>query len=220
MFNNCCLHGGAGRKGQASLPGGEIAVTDSRAEIPLFPLRTVLFPGGPLPLRIFETRYVDMIGRCLKDEIGFGVVALKDSDETGSGEVHQVGTLARIIDWYQFDDGLLGITALGETRFLLRGIRRQEDGLNLGEVDFLEAEPELPLPERFYPLLALLENVLSELEAQYRFVEKQFEDAGWIGCRLAEVLPLSIEQKQMCLEISDPVKRLEVLASVVESLKK
>lgn len=207
-------------RGTVSPSDGEVTVTDTRAEIPLFPLKTVLFPGGPLPLRIFETRYLDMIGRCLKEEIGFGVVALKNGAETGSGEIHQIGTLARIIDWYQFDDGLLGITALGETRFLLRGIRRQEDGLNLGEVDFLEAEPEVPLPERFQPLLVLLQNVLSELEAQYRFVEKQFEDAGWIGCRLAEVLPLSIEQKQMCLEISDPVKRLEILAPVVESLKK
>ncbi len=195
-------------------------MTDAKVEIPLFPLRTVLFPGGPLPLRIFETRYLDMIGRCLKEEIGFGVLALKNGDETGSAEVHQIGTLARIIDWYQFDDGLLGITALGETRFLLRGIRQQEDGLNLGQVDFLEAEPEVALPERFQPMLQLLQNVLSELEAQYRFVEKRYEDAGWIGCRLAEVLPMSIEQKQMCLEISDPLKRLEILVPVVESLKK
>jgi len=195
-------------------------VTDAKVEIPLFPLRTVLFPGGPLPLRIFETRYLDMIGRCLKEEIGFGVLALKNGDKTGSSEVHQIGTLARIIDWYQFDDGLLGITALGETRFLLRGIRQQEDGLNLGQVDFLEAEPEVALPERFQSMLQLLQNVLSELEAQYRFVEKRYEDAGWIGCRLAEVLPMSIEQKQMCLEISDPLKRLEILVPVVESLKK
>lgn len=195
-------------------------MTDTRVEIPLFPLRTVLFPGGPLPLRIFETRYLDMIGRCLKEEIGFGVVALKDSEGEGPGEVHNVGTLARIIDWYQFDDGLLGITALGETRFLLRDIRQQEDSLNLGQVDFLECDTEAELPDRFQPLLALLQNVLSELEAQYRFVEKRFDDAAWIGYRLAEVLPLSIGQKQMCLEISDPVRRLEFLVPVVESLKK
>jgi len=197
-----------------------VTATDARVEIPLFPLRTVLFPGGPLPLRIFETRYVDMIGRCLKEEIGFGVVALKNGEETGSGKVHQVGTLARIIDWYQFDDGLLGITALGETRFLLHDIHQQEDGLNIGHVDFLEAEPEVELPARFQPLLALLQNVLSELEAQYRFVEKRYEDAGWIGCRLAEVLPLTLEQKQMCLELGDPIRRLDVLAPIIEGLKR
>lgn len=194
-------------------------MTDTGLEIPLFPLKTVLFPGGPLPLRIFETRYVDMIGRCLKEEIGFGVVAVKEGDEEGAAEIHQVGTLARIIDWYQFDDGLLGITALGETRFLLRSLRQQEDGLNLGQMDFLEPDPEIAMPDEFNPMLEFLQNVMAELEAQYRFVEKHYEDAGWVGCRVAEVLPLSIEQKQMCLEISDPIRRLQVLMPVVEKVR-
>lgn len=190
----------------------------SHIEIPLFPLRTVLFPGGPLPLRIFETRYLDMIGRCLKDERGFGVLAIRDGSESGSAEVHQVGTLANVIDWYQFDDGLLGITVIGQTRFMLHSVRQQDDGLNLGEVDFLEPETETALPERYHDLLMLLQNVMSELEAQYRFVEKDYGDAGWVGCRLAEVLPLSLEQKQMCLEISDPIRRLDVLKPLVENL--
>ncbi len=193
-------------------------MTDTKVEIPLFPLKTVLFPGGPLPLRIFETRYLDMVGRCLKADIGFGVVATREGDRDGTG-VHQVGTLARIIDWYQFDDGLLGITALGQSKFLLRSIRQQHDGLNLGQVDFLEAEPEIELPVRYQHLLALLQSLMGELEAQYRFVEKRFGDASWIGCRLAEILPLSLDQKQMCLEISDPVRRLEVLLPVVENIR-
>ena len=192
----------------------------SRIEIPLFPLRTVLFPGGPLPLRIFETRYLDMIGRCLKDERGFGVLAIRDGSEAGTAEVHQVGTLGSIVDWYQFDDGLLGITVVGQTRFMLHSTRQQQDGLNLGQVDFIEAEPETTIPERFNDLLMLLQRIMSELEAQYRFVEKDFGDAGWVGCRLAEILPLSLEQKQMCLEISDPRRRLDVLMPLVEHLEK
>lgn len=194
-------------------------MTDIKAEIPLFPLKTVLFPGGPLPLRIFETRYLDMVGRCLKDDIGFGILALREGSGESAADVHQVGTLARIIDWYQFDDGLLGITALGQTKFLLHSVRQQHDGLHLGQVDFLEAEPDIDLPDRFQPMLALLQSVMGELEAQYRFVEKRFGDASWIGCRLAEILPLSIEQKQMCLEISDPLRRLEVLLPVVENVR-
>ena len=192
----------------------------SHIEIPLFPLRTVLFPGGPLPLRIFETRYLDMIGRCMKDERGFGVLAIRDGTGTGAAEVHQVGTLASIVDWYQFDDGLLGITVLGQTRFMLHSVRQRSDGLNVGEVDFLEQEMEIELPERYHDLLTLLQNVMSELEAQYRFVEKDYGDAGWVGCRLAEVLPLSLEQKQMCLEISDPIRRLDVLLPMVESMER
>ena len=190
----------------------------SHLEIPLFPLRTVLFPGGPLPLRIFETRYLDMIGRCMKDERGFGVLAIRDGSESGSAEVHQVGTLANIVDWYQFDDGLLGITVIGQSRFMLHSVSQQADGLNVGEVDFLEPEMEVALPERYHDLLVLLQNVMTELEAQYRFVEKDYGDAGWVGCRLAEVLPLSLEQKQMCLEISDPIRRLDVLKPFVEDL--
>ena len=98
-------------------------------------------------------------------------------------------------------------------------LRRQDDGLNIGRVDFLEPEAPMAVPTRFGPLLTLLDNILTELEPQYRFIEKNFEDAGWVGCRLAEVLPLSLEQKQMFLELSDPLKRLEMLMPLVESLR-
>ena len=194
-------------------------MTDSSVEIPLFPLRTVLFPGGPLPLRIFETRYTDMIGKCLKEDRGFGVIAIRSDEQSDAAEIHQVGTLARIVDWYQFDDGLLGITALGETKFLLRSLRQQEDGLNLGRVDFLEQEVAMSVPDEFHPLIHLLQNILTGLETHYRYIEKSYEDASWVGCRLAEVLPLSLEQKQMCLELVDPVQRMEVLTPLVEYLK-
>ena len=188
-------------------------------EVPLFPLRTVLFPDGPLPLRIFETRYLDMVGRCLKQDLGFGVVASMSGVGTDPDQIQQIGTLARIVDWYQFDDGLLGITAIGETRFLIKDLRRQSDGLNLGRVEFLEPESAMTIPDRFYPLLTLLETMLNELEAQYRYIDKRFEDASWVGCRLAELLPLSLDQKQVRLEVSDPVQRLEILTRLVEALK-
>ena len=80
-------------------------------QVPLFPLRTVLYPGGPLPLRIFESRYIDMIGRCLKTDSLFGVLLIKEGSESGAATTYDVGTLARITDWYQGSDGLLGITA-------------------------------------------------------------------------------------------------------------
>ena len=85
-------------------------------EVPLFPLSTVLFPGGPLPLRLFETRYIDMVGHCMRDEVPFGVVAIREGREVGPSEVAEVGTLATISDFYQGSDGLLGITALGAER--------------------------------------------------------------------------------------------------------
>ena len=111
--------------------------------IPLFPLSTVLFPDGPLPLRVFEPRYLDMVSRCLRKESEFGVVLIVGGKDTGEVETSTVGTLARIIDWYQGSDGILGITAQGTRQFRLHGVSRQADGLYLGEVELL---PELPPP--------------------------------------------------------------------------
>jgi uncharacterized protein len=187
-------------------------------EIPLFPLHTVLFPGGPLPLRIFEPRYVDMISRCLKTGIGFGVLLIRSGGETGPAQPHDIGTVASIVDWDQLSDGTLGVVVLGGARFMLRSVRRQEDGLNLGEVDLLEAEPRVTLPARFEGMARLLEGVFEDLGPHYRHVRPDFGDAGWVGCRLAELLPIELEQKQHCLELSEPVRRLEYLEPLLQGL--
>lgn len=195
-------------------------MSESSIEIPLFPLNTVLFPDGILPLKIFEPRYLDMIGRCLRENRGFGVVSIREGGETGSlASVHQIGTMARIDDWFQLEDGLLGIKAVGEGRFLVESVRRQSDGLNLGEVRFIEAETAMVVPEQFRSLVVLLENVMSEMADQFSDLEKHFEDASWVSCRLAEVLPLSLEQRQLCLEVSDPIQRLEIISPLLESLR-
>ena len=189
-------------------------------EIPLFPLNTLLFPDGVLPLKIFEPRYLDMIGRCLREGRGFGVVSIRDGGETGTlTSVQQVGTMARIDDWFQLEDGLLGIKAVGEGRFLVEAVRRQSDGLNVGAVKFIEAETAMAVPDRFRTLVVLLENVMSEMADQFGTMEKHFEDASWVSCRLAEVLPLSQDQRQLCLEVSDPVQRFEIIAPILESLR-
>jgi hypothetical protein len=189
-------------------------------EIPLFPLNTVLFPDGILPLKIFEPRYLDMIGRCLRENRGFGVVSIREGGEIGTlASVHQIGTLARIDDWFQLEDGLLGIKAVGEGRFLVESVRRQSDGLNVGSVQFIEAETAMSVPERYRGLVVLLQNVMSEMAEQFAGMDRHFEDASWVSCRLAEVLPLSLEQRQLCLEVSDPIQRLEIIAPLLESLR-
>ncbi len=188
-------------------------------EIPLFPLNTVLFPDGVLPLKIFEPRYLDMVGRCLRGGRGFGVVTIREGGETGTlASIHQIGTMARIDDWFQLEDGLLGIKAVGESRFLVESVRRQSDGLNVGRVQFVEAETELPVPDRYRSLVLLLENVMAEMAEPFGEMDRHFEDASWVGYRLAEVLPLSLEQRQLCLEVSDPIQRLEYIAPLLESL--
>jgi uncharacterized protein len=187
-------------------------------EIPLFPLQTVLFPGGPLPLRIFEPRYVDMISNCLKTGVGFGVLLIRSGSEIGPSSTHELGTVASIVDWDQLADGTLGIVVLGGARFLLRSSKRQDDGLNVGVVELLEPEPVRPLPDDYREMARLLESVFEDLGPHYRHVDPDFGDAGWVGCRLAELLPIGLEDKQHCLELFDPVARLRYLAPLLKGL--
>jgi uncharacterized protein len=186
-------------------------------EIALFPLHTVLFPGGPLPLRIFEARYIDMVRRSLRAQTAFGVVLMEGGDEAGAtAATATIGTSARIADFYSLPDGLLGVTCMGLRKFRLRGRRVQSDGLNLGEVDWLAAEREIELPSEYQHLGQLLRKVLPELGDFYQAVAKRFEDCAWVGYRLAEILPLSLSDKQYCLELDDPLARLARLSPLIQ----
>ena len=186
---------------------------------PLFPLHTVLYPGGPLPLRIFESRYIDMISACMKSDSPFGVVLIKDGSETGEARTYNVGTLARIDDWYQGSDGLLGVTAIGQQRFRLLESMRQDDGLIIGEIELLGVDAPQEMPEEFRPLGKILASVLDDLGKLYESLEKNYEDVGWVAYRFAEILPVSPEQKQSCLETDDPMQRLRKMREVLKTIR-
>ena len=187
-------------------------------EIPLFPLGTVLFPAGPLPLRIFETRYIDLVRRCLRDDTGFGVVMILEGAEAGGGPatICNVGTYARIVDFSQQPDGLLGIQALGERRFRILERRRAKDSLYLADVEWLPDEIEVPLPAEFAELGPALEHVIEQVGPPYSTLPRRLDDAGWVANRLTELLPLSPGHKQHCLELDDPVERLRFLRPLFE----
>lgn len=186
-------------------------------EIPLFPLNTVLFPGGPLPLRIFETRYVDMVRRCMREQSCFGVVLIRAGSEAGDvGSSCDVGTTARIVDFYTLPDRLLGITCRGERRFRVLRRWKQPDGLNMAEVEWLPVEPTSGVPEAHRHLSDVLRKVLPELGEIYQQVPRHFDDATWVGCRLVEILPISLADKQACLELDDPIARLERLSPLIK----
>jgi len=188
-------------------------------KVPLFPLHAVLYPGGPLPLRIFESRYLDMISACLKEDSFFGIVLIKDGSETGEASTYDVGTLARIDDWYQGSDGLLGVTAIGEQRFRLLRSTRQNDGLMIGEIELLGTDAPLEMPEEFRPLAQILAGVLDDLGKLYETLEKNYGDAGWVANRFAEILPISPEQRQSCLETNDPLQRLRKMREVLKTVR-
>jgi Lon protease-like protein len=188
-------------------------------EIPLFPLNTVLFPGGVLPLRIFETRYLDMVSRCMKNATGFAVVAIIEGQEAGKVAYFQaVGTLARIVDFDRLEDGLLGITGQGEQRVQVISQWAQPDHLLVGEVTLIPPDSATPLLKRHSSLVELLRNILEreELQSYTRFLDKDWDNAVWVSNRLAELLPLPIEAKQLLLELNEPLQRLDVLQAVLQ----
>jgi Lon protease-like protein len=184
--------------------------------IPLFPLHTVLFPGGPLPLRIFETRYTDMVRRCMRAGEPFGVVLIQDGDEAGAvATTATIGCTARIADFHTLHDGLLGISCLGERKFEVLRVWRAADGLNMGEVSWAPVEPALPLPAEYAHLAAAVRRALDDLAEPYQHVARNLDDAAWIGARLAELLPIALNEKQALLEMQDPIARLDALSRLV-----
>ena len=185
---------------------------------PLFPLNTVLFPGGPLPLRIFEARYVGLVRHCMRAHCPFGVVLIRAGSEVGAagaGEMSAIGTTARIVDFNALPDGLLGITCIGERKFSVSKHWQQDDGLHVAEIELAPAEEPTDLPGEYHHLGELLRKVLPELGELYCNVPKHFSDAAWVGCRLAEILPIALSEKQYCLELDDPIARLARLNPLI-----
>jgi Lon protease-like protein len=180
--------------------------------LPLFPLNTVLFPGGPLRLRIFEPRYLDMVSRCMRESSAFGVALIIEGREAGgAARTTAVGTTARIVDFERLEDGLLGITARGEQRFTIGEVKTQSDGLNIADVTMLPDEPVMEIPEDLGILVELLKQALAQVGAVYGNDTPQYQSASWVGMRLAEILPLPMPEKQQCLEMDNAVERLRLL---------
>ena len=181
-------------------------------DFPLFPLKTVLFPGGPLALRVFEPRYLDMVARCMRGPNRFGVVAIRQGEEVGAASMYEVGTTAEIVDWHQEEGGMLGILATGREMFRLGPTSRQPDGLYTGDIELLPNEPPLALPPEHALQQGEERHVLGGLPL-YRGVEPSFNNAVWVAARLVEVLPLGLAVKQSLLEAPDALTRLDLLAA-------
>ncbi len=185
--------------------------------LPLFPLGTVLFPAGPLALRIFEPRYVDTVGRCMREGTGFAVVLLVEGAEVGGAALTTaaLGTEARIVDFDRLQDGLLGLTCLGGGRLRILRAWRKDDGLNVGEVAEVGADPVLAIPADCAHMPLALRRLYADLGPLYERVVPAWDDAAWVGNRLAELAPLAPALKQGLLEMSDPLERLRFLAPLV-----
>jgi Lon protease-like protein len=189
--------------------------------LPLFPLRTVLFPGGLLPLKVFEQRYIEMTKACLRDDRPFGVCLITRGDEVaradGSApEIATVGTLARITNFDMPQMGILHLMTEGGRRFEVRRHAPDASGLVMAEVTTIADEPRLPLADTYAPLARLLELIASRIGAENFPAHAQYDDASWVGHRLAELLPLPLALKQSMLEVSDANVRLAALRQFLE----
>lgn len=191
-----------------------------KIKIPLFPLNAVLFPGGSLPLRIFEPRYLDMISDCMKSESGIGVVLIKDGHESGAAaKVHEFGTISYISYWHKRNDGILGITLTGEQRFRVLSTEIKANQLTIAEVELL---PDFEVREKEYDaelFIKLLKQIIAQLEPPYTTMTKHYDDLDWVSARLIELLPLQLKDKQKMLVMSDVYDRIDCLHPLLVSME-
>lgn len=188
------------------------------AELPLFPLQTVLFPGGRLPLRIFEQRYLGMAKACLRDGTPFGVCLIREGREVGEPALpEETGCTARLVEWDMPQLGLLQVVARGERRFRVRRRRVQADGLALAEIELLPETRDAPIDAQGDLCARVLRRIVEATPPGLVEAPPRFDSADWVSARLAELLPLSLASKQRLLEMDEARDRIEVLRRLISS---
>ncbi len=200
--------------------------TPSFRKIPLFPLGTILFPDGVIALKIFEARYLDMIKQCLREKTEFGVVSIiKNSDaseEDISLSFSSIGTLAQIEDFDPVQPALYMTKSFGTQRFRLIRSKQEVNGLWMGEVELIENDPLTPIPQEHQKVAELLDEIISVIQSEdllgETFFKKPFkvDDCGWVSNRLAELLPISLAQKNHLLAQTNPRIRLDLITEIIE----
>ena len=195
-------------------------------KIPLFPLGTVLFPDGVIALKIFEARYLDMIKQCLRDKTEFGVVSIiknSEVDDQGSPPTFSnIGTLALIEDFDPVQPALYMTKSFGTQRFKLLSSTQQDNGLWVGEVELLDKDPLVPVPQEHHGVAKLLDEIISVIQSEDLLGDAPFkkpfktDDCGWVSNRLAELLPISLAQKNHLLAQTNPRIRLDLITEIIE----
>jgi uncharacterized protein len=187
-------------------------------EIAIFPLRAVLFPGGLLPLKIFEQRYLDMTKVCIRDGAPFGVSLIRDGAEVGAPALpYPTGCTARIAEWDMPHLGLFELACRGEQVFRILEHWTLKSGLLQAHVELMNLPAPLTLPGEYQSQRDLLERIIEKFGAERFPAPVQLDNGDWVACRLAEVLPLEVEFKQALLEADGPLERLGMLSEFLRS---
>ena len=188
---------------------------------------TTLFPGGVIALKIFEARYLDMMKRCLRESSPFGVVSILDnkpidSDASALANFSNIGTLAKLEEFDPIQPALYMTKSYGTQRFHVLNIKQESDGLWMGQVELIDADPEIPLPKEHEKVAALLHEIITVIKSEDLLGDDAFkipenlDDCGWVSNRLAELLPLPLAQKNHLLAQSNPRIRLDLISEIIE----
>ena len=219
-----------------NLSDWSMADTPSFDSLPLFPLNLVLLPGGYLPLRIFEVRYLDMVSKCFKAGTPFGIVTLVHGAEVRSAPMdqadnasksqeafHPVGTLAHITQLSRPQQGLMIISCTGGQRFEVTQPELLKHGLWVGQASLLPEDHSVPIPEDLLPVASALARVLDTLKAQGMTPGQMpvqppyaLHDCAWVANRWCDVLPMSLTQKYRLMTLDNPLLRLELVSDMLE----
>lgn len=198
--------------------------TASRRDLDLFPLRAVLFPDGLLGLKVFEARYLDLIGACLREQRPFGVVGLRQGGEVRQGNeavvLEDVGTLAEILQVDGDQPGILQLRCRGGQRFRIERRWQEASGLWRASVELLPADAALAPPASQQGCAVSLSQAIGNLHNQGAhpcMKPYRFDDAGWVANRWCELLPLSQQARQRLMELDDPLVRLNLVDEFLRS---
>lgn len=188
-----------------------------RTVLPLFPLNAIVFPGGRLPLRVFEQRYLDMVKHAIADNTPFGICAIRDGAEVGAPAVpYTIGTRVIITDWDMPQTGILHIDTQAQERFVIRSSHTEPNGLLVGTVEPVSVEAATAIPDDLLLAAEILRHIVNEYGESHFPAPHDFDDAVWVGYRLSEVLPLKLSTKQNLLEMNDSVERLRILSEILK----
>ncbi|KPK07744.1 MAG: hypothetical protein AMJ64_05775 [Betaproteobacteria bacterium SG8_39] len=188
-------------------------------DVALFPLQTVLYPDGLLPLRLFEQRYLEMAKSCLREDRPFGVCCIREGREVGTPATpHDVGCLARIAHWDMAQLGVLSIVAQGTQRFRILERRVERDGLARASIALLPQARDAEITETHQGCVRFLRAILEQTETALIAQPARYESSVWVSARLAERLPLPLELKQALLEMDDGAERLARLGAALAEL--
>lgn len=201
------------------------------AWLPLFPLNTVLFPGGVLPLKVFETRYVDMVRQCMKSATPFGVVRIKSGQEVGpAAEPETVGCLANITQWDMQDLGVLLLRTQGGERFRIIETRVLEDQRLEARIEMIPADVAVAVSDMHLSCAKALKLVIDDINIKGReeqgntFISPfaqpvQLDNTGWVANRWCEILPIPLKARQRLLELESAKSRLAIVHQYLQQHK-